>query len=82
MSNAFLILGNIKTLVLSSNQLSSVDGLERMYSLERLSLDHNNIKYLQDIAGLAALPDLMHLELKGNPIETLGTFCTWIAARY
>lgn len=72
MSNAFLMLGNIRTLVLSWNQLSTVDGLERMYSLERLAIDHNNIQYLQDAAGLANLPELMHLEMKGNPIEIKG----------
>lgn len=74
MSNAFLMLGNIRTLVLSWNQLSTVDGLERMYSLERLAIDHNNIQFLQDAAGLANLPELMHLEIKGNPIETNGEF--------
>ena len=66
------MLGNIRTLVLSWNQISSVEGLDRMYSLERLAIDHNNIQYLQDAAGLANLPDLMHLEMKGNPIETNG----------
>lgn len=74
MSNAFLMLGNIRTLVLSWNQLSTVAGLERMYSLERLAIDHNNIQFLQDAAGLANLPELMHLEIKGNPIETNGEF--------
>ena len=57
MSNAFLMLGNIRTLVLSWNQLSTVAGLERMYSLERLAIDYNNIQYLQDAAGLANLPE-------------------------
>ena len=72
MRNAFIMLGNIRTLVLSWNQISSVEGLDRMYSLERLAIDHNNIQYLQDAAGLANLPGLMHLEMKGNPIETHG----------
>ena len=72
MSDAFLMLGNIRTLVLSWNQLKTVAGLERMYSLERLAIDYNNIQYLQDAAGLANLPELMHLEMKGNPIESNG----------
>lgn len=72
MSDAFLMLGNIRTLVLSWNQLTTVAGLERMYSLERLAIDYNNIQYLQDAAGLANLPELMHLEMKGNPIESNG----------
>lgn len=72
MAKAYLILGNIKTLVLSWNELSSVDGLDRLYSLERLALDHNKISYLQDVAGLASLPELMQLEMRGNPIEANG----------
>jgi dynein light chain 1 len=72
MAKAYLMLGNVKTLVLSWNELPSVDGLERMYSLERLALDHNRIGYLQDVAGLASLPELMQLEMRGNPIEANG----------
>ena len=72
MKSAFIIFGNIKTLVLSRNSLRSVCGLDRLTSLERLALDYNNISQLQNIAGLGRLPDLMHLEIKGNPVEING----------
>eukprot|EP00957_Ditylum_brightwellii_P181957 13862446-Ditylum_brightwellii.AAC.1 len=63
------MLGNIKNLILSGNRITSAQGLDRLYSLERLSLDQNEIKSLPDIAGLAKLPELMHLDIKGNPLE-------------
>jgi len=69
MSDAFIMLGNIRTLILSGNRITSAHGLDRMYSLERLSLDDNRIEKLQDITGLANLPELAFLDLKGNPFE-------------
>lgn len=78
MKNAYLMLGNIKILTLSGNLLSNVDGLDRICSLERLDLDGNRIRRVCDMAGLANLPQLMHLSVKGNPIEKKGkltTFC-------
>jgi len=69
MKNAYLMLGNIKILTLSGNLLSNVDGLDRICSLERLDLDGNRIRRVCDMAGLANLPQLMHLSVKGNPIE-------------
>ena len=72
MENAFLMLGNIKTLILSGNKLTSCNGLDRLYSLERLALDRNQIRYLPDVSGIANLPELMRFEMKGNPLEQDG----------
>ena len=74
MDGAFLLLGNIRTLVLTGNRISSAGGLDRMYSLERLSLDNNQIEALWNIAGLANLPNLTHLDIKGNPMEKESEF--------
>ncbi len=72
MNRAHTMLGNIQELNLSGNRLSNVAGIERLYSLERLDLTHNAISILADVSGLAKLPELMVLDLKGNPIEKDG----------
>eukprot|EP00978_Attheya_sp_CCMP212_P034878 scaffold148867_cov58-Attheya_sp.AAC.1 len=69
MEGAFRCLGNVKSLILTGNQLTSTRGLERLYALERLDLDENNISALPDVAGIAGLPDLEALTLSGNPLE-------------
>ena len=73
-----MYLGNIKELILSGNDLSSTQGLDRLYSLERLSLDENKIQHLSDLSSLAKLPFLMNLDIKDNPLERAGKFFTCI----
>lgn len=68
MRGANAMLGNIKVLILSGNRIRTVKGLDRLYSLERLSLDQNNLKDLASVAGLAKLPELRSLKLIGNPL--------------
>jgi hypothetical protein len=67
MEGANRMLGNINTLVLTGNLLKNVSGLEKLYSLETLYLDHNEFGDLADIAGLGKLPDLMALFVNDNP---------------
>jgi Leucine-rich repeat (LRR) protein len=62
-------LGNIQTLLLSHNQLTSVRGLDRLLALETLWLDHNQLANLTDVSGLAGLPELKELRLEGNPLQ-------------
>jgi len=69
MDIVFLHIGNIKELILSGNEISSTNGLDRLFSLERLSLDDNKIQHITNIAGIAKLPFLMNFDLKGNPVE-------------
>lgn len=66
-------LGNVTELCLTGNEISSTRGLDRIFSLERLALDENNINQLTHIVGLANLPFLTNLDLKGNPFEVDGT---------
>jgi len=61
--------GNLQTLILSHNQLRSVQGIDRLYALETLWLDHNKIADLANVSGLARLPELKSLKLKGNPFQ-------------
>mmetsp|Transcript_16309 Transcript_16309/g.24464 ORF Transcript_16309/g.24464 Transcript_16309/m.24464 type:complete len:523 (-) Transcript_16309:507-2075(-) len=72
MSKVHTMLGNIQELNLNGNRIKNVKGIERLYSLEKLGLSHNSISTLADVSGLAKLPELMSLQLKGNPIEKDG----------
>jgi Leucine-rich repeat (LRR) protein len=72
MDGIFMHIGNVKELILSGNELSSTQGIDRLFSLERLSLDENKIHHLADISSLAKLPFLMNLDLRGNPLEVTG----------
>lgn len=83
MKEIFMHIGNVKELILSGNEISSVQGLDRLFSLERLSLDENKIEHLADISRLAKLPFLMNLDIKGNPLEIAGKISvTNCATRY
>ena len=62
-------LGNIQTLLLSHNQFTTAEGIDRLYALQTLWLDHNCIADLAAISGLARLPELQSLRLEGNPLE-------------
>lgn len=47
MKGSNLMLGNVKVLILTGNRLKGGEGLERLYSLERLELGGNLIEDLQ-----------------------------------
>ena len=72
MENAFVMVGNITSLVLSNNLLSNVNGIDRLYSLEELALDGNNITQISHLSGLANLQSLMKVEMRNNPVEQKG----------
>mmetsp|Transcript_24741 Transcript_24741/g.69469 ORF Transcript_24741/g.69469 Transcript_24741/m.69469 type:complete len:1659 (-) Transcript_24741:174-5150(-) len=61
-------LGNIATLNLSYNQLTTVQGIDRLYSLKNLDLYQNQLASIGAVASLARLPELVSLNLKGNPL--------------
>ncbi len=65
-------MGNIQVLNLRGNRIKNVEGIDHMYSLEKLDLGKNMISSLADVSGLANLPELMELELNGNPLENDG----------
>jgi len=72
MNGVHMLLGNIKVLLLSHNLITNVDGLDRLFSLQKLDLSYNKISKLADIASLGRLPDLMHLSFMGNPLYSMG----------
>lgn len=67
MLKAPLYIGNLQTLVLTGNLLESADGIDRLYALQTLALDHNRIRSWLQVRGLARLPELKLLKLRGNP---------------
>ena len=60
---------SIQWLSLDKNKLVSLEGLQRMYELEYLSIQEN--EPLVSIKGLSNMPKLKKLVLKGNKIEKL-----------
>ena len=70
------MLGNIKVLVLTGNRIQTVQGLDRLYSLETLSINRNNLKDLASVAGLAKLPELRSVKLSGNPFAEFSEYHT------
>lgn len=63
-----LELGNLKTLKLSQNRLTSLIGFRKMYSLVTLDVSCNLIADIDEVDHLAGLPCLEELILTGNPV--------------
>jgi Leucine-rich repeat (LRR) protein len=72
MKGSHILVGNIKVLLLANNCIKDVQGLDRLYSLKKLDLSNNRISKLCDVSALAKLPELMELNLKGNPFASKG----------
>ena len=68
LDDVFMFIGNVSELILTGNEITSTRGIDRLFSLERLSLSENKIHNLSDIAGVANLPFLMNVDLKDNPL--------------
>ncbi|XP_043117730.1 centrosomal protein of 72 kDa [Puntigrus tetrazona] len=58
----------LKSLDLSHNALVTVQGLEHLELLERLSLYYNRLGSLQDVFALHKLQNLKELDLRLNPV--------------
>lgn len=57
----------ITALNLRGNRLSSLAGIERLLSLERLDLRDNNLSDPAEIARLTGLPEIREIWVSGNP---------------
>jgi hypothetical protein len=68
LDDVFMYIGNVTELILTGNEITTTRGLDRLFSLERLSLNENKIRNLSDIAGVANLPFLMNFDLRDNPL--------------
>jgi len=61
-------IGNVQTLLLTSNLISDPVPLSKLFGLKLLDLSYNLISEVSLIKGFAKLPYLKMLWLKGNPI--------------
>jgi len=68
--------GNIVELNASYCDLMHTEGLDRLYSLERLFLQFNRLSDLASIRGLTCIPQLTLLTLYGNPLAMLANQTT------
>jgi hypothetical protein len=57
----------ILALNLRANRLSSIAGIERLFSLERLDLRDNKISDPTELARLTGLPEIREIWVAGNP---------------
>ncbi|KAI5295873.1 hypothetical protein KEM52_006653 [Ascosphaera acerosa] len=57
----------ITTLRLQGNSITSIEGIERLASLERLDLRNNCLEDPRDLACLTTLPRLREIWVQGNP---------------
>jgi len=65
-------MGNITTLNLSYNRLKNVQGLDKLYSLENLMIESNDIRTWNNIVSITHLPQLIALFIAGNPVIVEG----------
>lgn len=61
-------LTGLKSLDLSRNSLVSLEGIQHLASLERLSLYHNCVSSLAEVLRLRSLPELRDVDLRLNPV--------------
>jgi Leucine-rich repeat (LRR) protein len=61
---------NLKYLDISSNRLTSLSGVEECSALLELYAGNNKLKTARDILPVKRLPQVMILDLYGNPIHT------------
>lgn len=69
--NLHLKLGNIKLIDFSQNSIKSLQGFEKIYSLETLNISCNKISDINEIRYLGDLPCLENLIITANPVATI-----------
>ena len=67
LENANQYLGNVQTLYLQGNDITTCQGIEKLYGLKELRIENNQIANIQLLVGLTQLPALQNLSMKGNP---------------
>ncbi|XP_072888608.1 centrosomal protein of 72 kDa-like isoform X1 [Hemitrygon akajei] len=70
LGDSLLNFKRLKSLDLSRNAIVSLEGLECLQELEKLSLYFNNIQTLEEISSLRHLIHLTELDLRLNPVTS------------
>ncbi|XP_032965785.1 centrosomal protein of 72 kDa [Rhinolophus ferrumequinum] len=68
LGNSLMNLTGLKSLDLSRNSLVSLEGIQHLIALERLSLYHNCVSSLAEVLRLRSLPELRDVDLRLNPV--------------
>ena len=68
LSNLERVVGGLRSLSLVGNLIRSIDGLQKIYSLERVDVADNDIDDFAEVQHLCRLPNLSAVLLRGNPI--------------
>lgn len=69
LSNLERVLGRVTRMSVANNKICSLDGLDKIYSLERIDVSGNYVDDFNEIQALIRLPCLEHVRLLSNPIE-------------
>uniref|UniRef100_K3WUA5 U2A'/phosphoprotein 32 family A C-terminal domain-containing protein n=1 Tax=Globisporangium ultimum (strain ATCC 200006 / CBS 805.95 / DAOM BR144) TaxID=431595 RepID=K3WUA5_GLOUD len=56
------------------NKLTSVSGIESLKTLSSLALQQNSIETLEALGALSQLPQLIEVDLSGNPVAETPNF--------
>lgn len=64
------MLGNVTFLDMSENQIESLAGFSKLYSLAVLNLSCNKVSDVSEVGHLSDLPCLEVLILTGNPVAS------------
>lgn len=64
------VLGNITDLDISHNKVQSLDGIEKVFALQRLNAANNELNDFVEVSYLSTLPNLEHVCLLGNSIAS------------
>jgi hypothetical protein len=76
--NTVETLGNLRVLNLCDNGLESTIGLEKLLGLEKLDISDNELMQPMDVERLGLLPNLLALELRGNPMTSMAKWRTQV----
>lgn len=68
LSNLERVLGSVTRLNVSHNEIESLDGIDKIYSLERINASHNLLDDFAEVQHVCRLPCLESLVLSDNPI--------------
>lgn len=70
LSNLDRVLGSVTHISFAGNEIESLDGIDKIYSLESIDLMNNNIDDFHEIDNLCRLPNLESIKCKGNPFSS------------
>jgi Leucine-rich repeat (LRR) protein len=71
LSNLERTVGKIHNLNVSFNEIESIDGIDKIYSLESINLSNNFINDMNEVQYLSRLPCLVSVILQNNPVAEL-----------